>query len=92
MPAIIQDQTLHLIHSKYYYQSPASLPFKPVMYWIAYTDNDIFPITTYGYKDEYTSEKAIKKYITYNTCVLLHEETKEESREYMRRSMTGVRR
>ncbi len=89
MPAHHHNGTLNLTHSKYYYQSPASLPFKPLMYWNVITSTDIIPVITYGYKNEQIAERTIKKY--YNeTCKLVYVETEEEHKEYVYRAIKQV--
>jgi hypothetical protein len=63
MPVINEKGCRWIISSKYYKQSPASLPFAPHMYWNVVTDRDIIPVCTWGYKDEKSARKQINTYI-----------------------------
>ena len=74
-----QNKCLYIIHSRYYSQWVGSLPFSPTLYWNIVTEDDIIPVSTYGYKNQKSSQQQIKKHIEgIKEYRLIHIESEEE--------------
>jgi hypothetical protein len=86
MPALRYNGTINVIHSNYYYKTINSNPVAQMVYWnVIDQDNDIIPVTTYGYKNYTIAERKIKEYVlNVKEIVFLHEETEEEYEQYSR--------
>jgi hypothetical protein len=87
-----ENGCIWITHSKYYYQSPASLPFAPQTYWNVITNNDVIPVCTYGYKTLKSAQSKISSYVSnVKEIKLIHIETEEEHRiqniKYIRECM-----
>lgn len=92
MPVFVCNGCISITHSKYYSQWIGGLPYKPQIYWNVITDNDVIPVTTYGYKNIESSIKQIKLYISnIIECKLLHVETETEHEIYKRKSLQRFR-
>jgi len=90
------DETVYIVESKYYRQWVGGLPFAPHMYWNVVTDDDVIPVMTHGYKNEKSSQKQIKQYVSnVKEIRLIHVETKEEYdiafQKYMKRMRESFR-
>ena len=79
MNCTVQNGWYWITHSRYYNQWAGGLPYAPVVYWNAITDDDIIPVCTWGYKNLKSAQQKIKKCIVdVKEYRLLHIETKEE--------------
>jgi hypothetical protein len=87
------DKTVYITQSKYYRQWVGGLPFAPQMYWNVVTnDDDVIPVTTHGYKNEKSSQKQIKQYISnVKEIRLIHVETEEEHKVEFQKRIARMR-
>jgi len=86
-----ENGCIWITSAKYYYQSPASLPFASQTYWNVVTDDDVIPVCTYGYKTPKSAQSKISSYVlNVKEIRLIHVETEEEHNIYFLKFMNSL--